>query len=717
MVNDEIVESILKERYYQIGETSWSDIAKRVANFVGDSDKEKEDFFNVISQKLFIPNSPALMNAGTKNPMLFACYALGADDSIDSIFETMKVAAKIMKLGGGIGVDWSHLRPEGTLVRSTNGTSSGVIAFMRNFNEVIETVKSGGRRRGAGISLLDIDHGDSSNFITCKNTEGVFPNFNISVKITDSFMNSLDNETAKFDAIAKAMWTRAEPGICFIDTAKRALVVPLEPDEDIGLNPCGEQVLVYNFKKTAGECCNLGSINMSDMYDPTKQTVNYRKLEGVVRIAVRYLDNSIDKSIYPTSNIEEMAKDTRKIGLGEMGWADLFLKMGIRYGSEASLILIQTVKEYIKNVAENESEKIAYEKGSFPKINKTALVSKRRNAAITTEAPTGSISLFAGCSSGIEPVFSYVVDRKNSCGTGKIIHKEFLRHVQWKYPSNVDVIVEWMHSHGSIQNCPHVDEMTKEVFVTAMDITPIEHIDVQAEFQKYTDASISKTLNLPENTTVDDIKKIIIYAWKRGLKGLTVYRHNSRNTVVYDIKKDAPVDFTIQEVDNPVKYKLVTANGRILPKTPRDMMGIMAKRTSGCGKLYISIGESSGVPHTVLIKNKGGCTAMTQTVAELTAALLRWRVPRWEITRILNGIKCEACAKNPNADGRSCADIIGSVIKQNYPDEEIPNKYEGETLPSKIKENKTIPCPECGEGVVFESGCVTCKHCGYSKCG
>jgi ribonucleoside-diphosphate reductase alpha chain len=227
-MDDPIVESILKERYYQPGESSWEDIAKRVAKYVSDDIGEFNDFYEVINEKKFIPNTPALMNAGTENPMLFACYCLGADDSIESIFETMKVSAKIMKLGGGIGIDWSHLRPEGALVHSTHGTSSGVIAFMRNFNEVIETVKSGGRRRGAGISILDVEHGDVDKFITCKNIEGTFANFNISVKITDHFMQNLDDPVYKnrLHNIATAMWTRSEPGILFIDTAKNALTVP-----------------------------------------------------------------------------------------------------------------------------------------------------------------------------------------------------------------------------------------------------------------------------------------------------------------------------------------------------------------------------------------------------------------------------------------------------------------------------------------------------------
>ena len=719
-MDDPIVESILKERYYQPGESSWEYIAKRVAKYVSDDIGEFNDFYEVINEKKFIPNTPALMNAGTENPMLFACYCLGADDSIESIFETMKVSAKIMKLGGGIGIDWSHLRPEGALVHSTHGTSSGVIAFMRNFNEVIETVKSGGRRRGAGISILDVEHGDVDKFITCKNIEGTFANFNISVKITDHFMQNLDDPVYKnrLHNIATAMWTRSEPGILFIDTAKNALTVPLESDEDLGVNPCGEQTLVYNRKKVAGECCNLGSMNMVAFYDQLNG-INYKELERVIRIAVRYLDNSIDKSIYPTPEIEDMAKATRRIGLGEMGWADLFIKLGIRYGSQESLDLIDKVKSFIKRIAEDESECIAKEKGSFPKHGVSKFNTPRRNAAISTEAPTGSLSLFAGVSSGIEPVFSYIVERKNSCGTGTIIHQDFMDYIKRKYDAkSVEYIIQWVKDNGTIQNCPYVDDETKHIFVTALDISPVEHINVQATFQKYTDASISKTLNLPESTTVEQIVDIIRYAWEQKLKGLTIYRQNSRDIVVYDINKKSDDKIKLIEITNPVKYKLVTANGRVLPKTPREMPATLVKKNSGCGKMMIAIGEAFGGPHSVTIVNKGGCDAMTQALAELTALALRWGIPGTDIVKTLKGIKCSAALKNPNSDGKSCPDILGKVIDELYEFDDMPDKKDKviEVKPKHTKQFK-ISCPECGESLIFESGCVSCSACGYSRCG
>lgn len=727
-MDNSIVESILKERYYRDGETSWHDIAWRVANYVGDTANEKSQFFDIINERKFIPNSPALMNAGGKNPMLFACYALGADDSIEGIFDTMKVAAQIMRLGGGVGVDWSHLRPEGALVKSTNGTSSGVIAFMRNFNEVIETVKSGGRRRGAGISLLDVNHGDIEKFITCKNEEGIFPNFNISVKLTNEFMHNIDSpQNANIlDLMATAMWQRSEPGVCFIDTAKNALVVPLESDEDIGLNPCGEQVLVYNRKKVAGECCNLGSMNMVAFYDPELNDLKWDDLKFTIQCAVRYLDNSIDKSIYPTENIEYMAKQTRKIGLGEMGWADLFLLMDIRYGSERSLDFIDKTKAFIKAEAERESVKIADEKGAFPKCGKSCLLAPRRNAALTTEAPTGSLSLFADVSSGIEPVFSYVVDRKNSCGTGeKIVHKLFdakLHEIHPRGSIHYNEVVDYCHKHGSVTGCDLVSNEFKNIFVTAIDVTPTEHINVQAAFQRYTDASISKTLNLPESTTTDNIKSIIKYAWTMGLKGLTIYRQNSRKDVVYDLKKDSTIGKLVKivEINNPVKYKLVTGNGRILPKTPRTMNATVNKRRTACGKLYVIPAEAFDDLHSMFLINKGGgCDAMTQALAELIGSMLRWGVPRWEITRICSSIICPACRnKRKEVDGNSCADIIAKVILDLYPEIDVPPKKENYNSKECVSITQSnIVCPECGEGLIFESGCVTCKSCGYSRCG
>jgi ribonucleoside-diphosphate reductase alpha chain len=414
-----------------------------------------------------------------------------------------------------------------------------------------------------------------------------------------------------------------------------------------------------------------------------------------------------------------MAKATRRIGLGEMGWADLFIKLGIRYGSQESLDLIDKVKSFIKRIAEDESEYIARKKGSFPKHNVSKFNTPRRNAAISTEAPTGSLSLFAGVSSGIEPVFSYIVERKNSCGTGTIIHQDFMDYIKRKYDAkSVEYIIQWVKDNGTIQNCPYVDDETKHIFVTALDISPVEHINVQATFQKYTDASISKTLNLPESTTVEQIVDIIRYAWEQKLKGLTIYRQNSRDIVVYDINKKSDDKIKLIEITNPVKYKLVTANGRVLPKTPREMPATLVKKNSGCGKMMIAIGEAFGGPHSVTIVNKGGCDAMTQALAELTALALRWGIPGTDIVKTLKGIKCSAALKNPNSDGKSCPDILGKVIDELYEFDDMPDKKDKviEVKPKHTKQFK-ISCPECGESLIFESGCVSCSACGYSRCG
>ena len=697
--NDEIVESILKERYYQPGETKWDDIARRVAHHIAKSKSDEKDYYEVISQKQLIPNSPCLMNAGTKQGgSLSACFSVPVGDSIDEIFDAVKACAKIHKQGGGTGISLSAIRPNGSEVKGTGHCASGPVSFMHVFNEATETIKQGGKRRGANMGHLNVDHPDIIEFIKCKEVEGELSNFNISVNVTDEFMKNLDDPKNKeiFNLIVHGNWLNGEPGIIFIDTAEKDNACP-HLGKLTETNPCAETRLL------PWESCNLASINLMKCFD--SDGFDWKLFDTLIRIGVRFLDDMIDKNQYPLSQIREATLATRKIGLGVMGFADLLIGLGYVYGSEESLKFTDELFEFMREVADAESINIAKVKGTYP----AAKDDNRRNAAVLSIAPTGSISLFAGVSSGIEPNFGWVYKRSTWVDGEKktytMIHplfEEAIKNHAWK-----DSIIERATNNGTVHSSGSFSGM--EAFVVANDIPVNEHIKMQAAIQKHVDQAISKTINCPSKTTEEEIASLIKLAWESGCKGLTIYREGSRDNVVIESNKTQELKLV-----NPVESLIANGNGRILPKTPRDMLGIMAKRTSGCGKLYIAIGESDSEPHTVLIKNKGGCTAMTQTIAELTAAMLRWKVPRWELLRILNGIKCESCLKNPDADGRSCADIIGNVLRDNFPYEEIPDKHAGET--KKPKKSSTIPCPECGESLVMESGCRTCKACGWTKC-
>jgi len=711
MSEDLIVESILKERYYQPGESSWEDICERVCAYVTNEKASNEHgfFLEMMLNKRFIPNSPCLMNAGTNNPQMSACFTLPVDDSIPEIFDAIKCAAIIHKSGGGTGFNFSDLRGKGSIVNGTGHCASGPVSFMRVFNEATETIKQGGKRRGANLGSLDVDHPDIEEFITCKSKEGDLSNFNISININNIFMNKVlkHDPTVKkiWDMMVDGNWNNGEPGFIFSDRAELDNTCP-----HLGKlrfrNPCQE------FIGLEWESCNLGSLNCTKYIDECG-VFNWEMFENDIRHAVWFLNNVIDKNKFPLSQIEIATKKTRKIGLGIMGFADALIMMNIRYGNDKSVEFAKELIKFMRRVADSESYKLTDKYGPYPEAKED----KRRNASVLSIAPTGTISLIAGCSSSIEPNFAYVNTRSTWVSgekkAYKMLHPLFKQHVNNRYPANVSAqIVDWMHNNGTIQNCPFVDIDTKEIFVTAIDVTPKQHILMQSTIQNNgVDQAISKTINCPNNTTKEDISNMIIEAWQSGCKGLTVYREGSRNDVVLETNK-------VVKSANPVEALIANGNGRILPKTPRSMMSVTEKRNSACGKLYITIGEVDNKPHTVLIKNKGGgCTAMIQTVAELTAAMLRWQIPRWEIVRILNGIRCEACLKNPKADGRSCSDIIGKVLRENYPDEDIPNKYEDEipNTPDNKQINK-VACPKCGKALIFAEGCRSCPECGYSKC-
>ncbi len=541
--------NILRKRYLlrnengEIIETP-ENLFRRVASYVSICEKEKsryeEEFFIIMANLEFLPNSPTLMNAGTPLGQLSACFVLPVDDSIDGIFTTLKNMALIHKSGGGTGFSFSKLRPKGDIVGSTKGP----VSFMEIYDKATEIVKQGGKRRGANMGILSYNHPDIYEFITSKR-KNILTNFNISVSVSDEFMekvlkkekypliNPRNNEKVRdvyanevFDLISESAWEIGDPGIIYIDEIERC-----NPTPKIGkiesTNPCGEQPLLPY------ESCNLGSINLTKIIENGK--INWEKLEKIIEISVRFLDDVIDVNNYPIPEIERITKANRKIGLGIMGWADLLLELKIPYGSQESFILAEELMKFINEKAFEYSVLLGREKGSFPNFEKSIYYGKidaLRNATRTTIAPTGSISIIANCSSGIEPIFGVAFIRNILEGTKFLeINPVFEKIAKEEGFLSSSVLKEIIKT-GSLKNVNGVPEEYKKIFLTALDIPPIFHLKMQSIFQKYTDNAVSKTVNLPFEATIEDVKEIFINGWKLKCKGITVFRYGSKEKQV-----------------------------------------------------------------------------------------------------------------------------------------------------------------------------------------
>lgn len=551
---------LIKDENLDIKEGT-SELFRRVARAIAEPEKkfggskkakEYEDaFYEMIAGREFMPNSPTLMNAGTDLGQLSACFVLPVGDSIPGIFDAVKYTAIIHKSGGGTGFSFSRLRPKGDVVRSTGGIASGPLSFMQVFNAATEVIKQGGKRRGANMGILRVDHPDILEFITSKEQEGILSNFNISIAATDTFMRAVERNDeynlinprsgkpakkmparAVFNLMVMMAWKNGEPGVIFIDRINAN-----NPTPDIGdiesTNPCGEQPLL------PWESCNLGSINLEKMM--TNGDLDWSKLRKTVHLAVRFLDNVVDVNKYPLKEIEDMTKANRKIGLGVMGFADMLIKMGVRYDSEESVKLAEKIMKFIRDEGRKMSEDLGKEKGSFPNFKKSPLNKRHkhmRNATVTTIAPTGTISVIADCSSGIEPIFavSYVRDVSDSLGHELVeVNQRFETMMIERGLYNEDLIKK-IAQHGSIQEIKEIPKDVRNIFVTALDIAPEWHVRLQAAFQKYTDNAVSKTINFPNWATPHDVEKALMLSWKLGCKGITVYRYGSREKQVLTIR-------------------------------------------------------------------------------------------------------------------------------------------------------------------------------------
>ena len=553
---------LAKNEYGEIIETP-SELFLRVAKKVAEVDEAYDDidqeesekqFFSVMKNLEFLPNSPTLMNAGLPSPQqLSACFVLPVEDSLECIFEAVKNMALIHKSGGGTGFSFSKIRPKGDIVKTTKGIASGPISFMRVFDKTTDVIKQGGRRRGANMGVMNITHPDIQEFITAKENESDFQNFNLSVAVTDSFIEAVQkdecihlvnprtNEKIKrvsaknlFDLISLQAWRTGDPGLIFIDEVNRHNPTPCRGTIET-TNPCGEVPLL------AYESCNLGSINLSKMILSNHSDIDWEKLQKTIRIGIHFLDNIIDINEYPISEIEKMTKANRKIGLGIMGFAELLIKLNIPYQSEKALDLAKKLMKFITDESRNMSQELGKRKGSFPEFKRSIFAGSfetMRNATVTTIAPTGSISVIAGCSSGIEPLFGVAFVRNIMEGTKFFeINDLFEQEIRKRKLYSID-LVKKIAKKGSVQHIDDIPKDLKDVFVTAHDLHPEVHVRMQAAFQAFTDNAVSKTVNLSADASIDDIKNIYLLAHELKCKGITVYRYGIKKNQVFSLGEE-----------------------------------------------------------------------------------------------------------------------------------------------------------------------------------
>jgi len=537
-----------EDMFHRIAENAAS--ADLIYNKKTDIISLEERFYGLMTSLQFLPNSPTLMNASRNLQQLLACFVLPVEDSIESIFETVKLAALIHKSGGGTGFSFSHIRPKNDIVSTSCGLASGPISFMNVFNEATEAINQGGLRRGANMAVLNVNHPDILDFISAKHSEGVLTNFNISIGITDAFMQAVEknqsfplinprtnittntiNAKELFKKIVHSAWKNGEPGVLFIDTINAANPTPLIGKME-GTNPCGEQPLIPY------EACVLGSINVSKMikHKNGHYELNWNNLEETIHLAIHFLDNIIDVSKYPLPQVESLTKGNRKIGLGIMGFADLLIKLNIPYNSEEAILLTDKLLSFFSQKANEKSVKLAAERGVFPNFQKSIYAKttkfKYRNATRTTIAPTGTISIVADCSSGIEPLFAIAYKRHVLVEDGLLEVHPLFEKITKKRGIYTERLLEDVKNEGSIQNIKYIPDDIKRVFVTAKDISPEFHVKIQATCQKYIDNAVSKTINLPKESTAEEVEKVFLLAYKSGCKGITIYRDKSRMSQV-----------------------------------------------------------------------------------------------------------------------------------------------------------------------------------------
>lgn len=712
---------VLKKRYLRKNDKGEpletpEELFWRVAKTIADGDIEyggpqqaeetSYKFYRLMASLDFIPNSPTLMNAGRRLGQLSACFVLPVEDSIESIFEAIKHAAMIHKSGGGTGFSFSRIRPESDQVLSTQGVASGPVSFMTVFDTATETIKQGGTRRGANMGILRVDHPDIESFITCKTNNDRLTNFNISVALTDAFMRAVEKNTDYdlinprtkqrskslpardvFNRIVQSAWKNGEPGVIFLDTVNHCNPTP-QLGEVESTNPCGEQPLLPY------ESCNLGSINLANMVRDGR--IDYSHLKEVVWDAVHFLDNVIDKNRYPLARIKEQTLTSRKIGLGVMGFADLLISLGIPYSSDQAVKTAEDVMAFIQQESKAASADLAKERGNFPAFKgsvhdpaKGGSGPYMRNATTTTIAPTGTISILAGCSSGVEPVFAISFIRKVLDNQELLEVHPLFRKVAEERGFYSEELMKRVAEMGSIKNFQEIPEEVRDVFVVAHDVNPDWHIRIQAAFQKHTDNAVSKTINFPFAATAEDVSNAYLLAYQLGCKGLTIYRDGSRETQVLNIQRKPD-------------YPQVQPRPR-----PDRTVGITEKTNTGCGKMYVTINRDDyGFCEMFAQMGKaGGCAnSQIEATARLISLALRSGVKIDAIIRQLMGIRCPSPVWQNGEQVVSCTDAIAKTL----------NRHADAHVASIASEMGA--CPDCGSAVEHEGGCIVCRSCGFSRC-
>ncbi|GAB7021642.1 vitamin B12-dependent ribonucleotide reductase [Salidesulfovibrio brasiliensis] len=710
-----------KELFWRVASTIASEEGK-YKDSTTSVDELTREFYDLMTTYRFLPNSPTLMNAGTRLGQLAACFVLPVEDSIEGIFDAVKHAAMIHKSGGGTGFSFSRLRQMDAVVGSTGGVASGPLSFLKIFNCATEQIKQGGTRRGANMGILRVDHPDIMDFIKAKERDGELNNFNLSVALTEEFMQAVEkgedydlvtpntqetvgslNARDVFSILVRKAWESGDPGIVFLDRINRDNPTP-EQGEMESTNPCGEQPLLPY------EACNLGSINLGVCYktDDDGGTVDYDELKRVVHLSVRFLDNVIDASQYPLDQITEKVRLNRKIGLGVMGWADLLFQLGIPYDSQKAADLGETVMKFIRDEARSASKQLAVERGPFPayadSVYGKANLGPYRNATTTTIAPTGTLSIIAGCSSGVEPLFALSFVRNVMDGDKLVEANPYFEKALKEEEAFSQKLMDQVAMGKSIQKMDHLPDSIKRVFVTAMDIEPMWHLKMQAAFQKYTDNAVSKTVNLPNSATQEHIWDIYWKAYEYGCKGVTVYRDGCKQVQVLCTGSD-------QKDEEPKGQNGNSPRG-IVKDRPDVIYGFTQKVETGLGMLYLTVNEVDGRPFEVFAtigKSGRSITAKAEAIGRLVSLALRSGVEVREIVAQLTGIGGENPKFVKKKMVQSIPDAIAWVFENRY--------LKGESLGSTVGSLNRDECPDCGQELVFEEGCHICKSCGFSKCG
>ncbi len=709
--------SVLEERYLRkdqngrVIETT-EEMLRRVASLVAEAEREygcdsqewAERFFRIMANLDFLPNSPCLMNAGAGLAQLGACFVLPLKDSLGEIFATLRQAALINKSGGGTGFSFSRLRPKDDVVATTGGVATGPVGFMRVFNAASAEIKQGGRRHGANMAVLRVDHPDVLNFIRAKSEPGVLEQFNISVAVTDEFMlkvvsgdeyETINPRTGKpagrlrardvWGQIAEQAWKTGEPGVIFIDKVNATNPTP-RIGEIEATNPCGEQPLLPY------ESCILGSVNLSAMVSNGK--MDWKRLGETVSVGVRFLDDVIDVNCYPLPQVERVSKANRKIGLGVMGLAHMLARLGIPYDSKQAVQMAAEVMRYVSEKALESSRQLAKERGPFPNFKKSIYADRGdpsvRNATRTTVAPTGTISILAGTSSGIEPIFSVAYKRK-------ALDREFLvfdpafKEIAEAKGIYTDQLGDEIAANGSLSGIEDVPDDLKALFKTAYEISPEQHVRVQAGVQRHTDNAVSKTVNLPSSATADEVKKVFLLAFELGCKGITVFRQGSRAGVLSSGQQGR-------------QYARMR-------ERPKVTYGQSEKFETGCGTLYVhTTHDSEGLLEVFSnLGRGGGCPAQSEATARLVSLCLRCNVDPQEVIRQLSGMRCPTAsrrrAEGKRVDVLSCPDAIAQAILRTM------NRGAKKTLITGSSE----VCPRC-RGPRTPGRCGVCLSCWEGSC-